>query len=73
MGADYTAAFRAMYPEIAERRGAILMPFFLEGVATNPRLNQPDFIHPTAEGYTVVVENLYPYVVQAIEQVMEKQ
>jgi acyl-CoA thioesterase I len=73
MGADYTAAFRAMYPEIAERRGAILMPFFLEGVATNPKLNQPDFIHPTAEGYTVVVENLYPYVVQAIEQVMEKQ
>jgi acyl-CoA thioesterase-1 len=72
MGAEYTAAFRAMYPEIAAQRGAILMPFFLEGVATDPKLNQPDFIHPTAEGYTVVVENLYPYVVQAIEQVMKK-
>jgi acyl-CoA thioesterase-1 len=38
-------------------------------VAANPDLNQPDFIHPTAEGYTIVTDNLYPYVVQAIEQV----
>jgi acyl-CoA thioesterase-1 len=69
MGAEFTSEFRALYPVIAERRGVILMPFLLEGVATDPNLNQPDFIHPTAEGYTIVVENLYPYVVQAIEQV----
>jgi acyl-CoA thioesterase-1 len=68
MGAEFTSEFRALYPAVAERRGAILMPFLLQDVATDPRLNQPDFIHPTAEGYTVVVENLYPYVVQAIEQ-----
>jgi len=68
MGAAYTTQFRALYPEIANRRGAILMPFFLEGVAADPTLNQPDFIHPTAEGYAIVVDNLFPYMVQAIEQ-----
>jgi acyl-CoA thioesterase-1 len=71
MGAEFTSEFRALYPAIAEQHGAILMPFLLEGVATDPDLNQPDFIHPTAEGYTVVVENLYPYVVQAIDQVKQ--
>ena len=62
---------RDSYPAVAERTGAILMPFFLEGVAADPALNQPDFIHPTAEGYAVVVENLLPYVEQAIEQVQQ--
>lgn len=68
MGKEYTSQFHAIYPDVAKRRGAILMPFFLEGVAADPTLNQPDFIHPTAEGYTVVVDHLYPYVVQAIER-----
>lgn len=72
MGEEYTSKFRAIYPEIATRRKAILMPFFLEGVAGDPKLNQADFIHPTAEGYAIVVNNLYPYVVQAIEQVQNK-
>jgi acyl-CoA thioesterase I len=69
MGEEYTSKFRALYPEIAARRNAILMPFFLQDVAGNSRLNQADFIHPTAEGYTIIVDNLYPYVVKAIEQV----
>jgi acyl-CoA thioesterase-1 len=69
MGTEFTGDFRAIYPAIAERHDLILMPFLLEGVAADPELNQPDFIHPTAEGYAIVVENLYPYVVQAIEQV----
>lgn len=71
LGDEYTDQFRAIYPAVAERTGAILMPFFLEGVAADPALNQPDFIHPTAEGYAVVVENLLPYVEQAIEQVQQ--
>lgn len=69
MGTQYTSDFRAIYPEIAKRHGLILMPFLLEGVAGHPELNQADTIHPTAEGYTIVVDNLYPYVVQAIERV----
>jgi acyl-CoA thioesterase-1 len=37
------------------------MPFLLDGVAGNPRLNQGDGIHPTTEGYRIVVEHLWPY------------
>ncbi len=66
LGPVFTEAFRSIYPEIAETHGLILMPFFLDGVAGNPRLNQPDGIHPTAEGYRIVATNLYPYVHQAI-------
>jgi len=66
MGEEYTAAFRALYPEVADRYEVILVPFFLEGVAADPNLNQADFIHPTAEGYAIVIETLYPYVVEAL-------
>jgi acyl-CoA thioesterase I len=69
MGTQYTSDFRAIYPEIAKRHNLIQMPFLLEGVAGHPDLNQADTIHPTAEGYKIVVDNLYPYVVQAIGQV----
>ncbi len=69
MGEEYTTAFRALYPTVAGGYDVILVPFFLEGVAADPTLNQADFIHPTAEGYAVVVETLYPYVVEAINAV----
>jgi acyl-CoA thioesterase I len=58
-GVRYTADFRRLYAEVARKRGAAFMPFLLDGVAGNPRLNQPDGIHPTAEGYRVVVEHLW--------------
>lgn len=60
-GARYGEQFRRMYEAVARRRGVALMPFFLEGVAGDPRLNQFDGIHPTAEGYRVVVDHLWPY------------
>ncbi|MEM7133604.1 MAG: arylesterase [Chloroflexota bacterium] len=66
MGADYVEAFRAIYPAAAEKHDVLLVPFFLEGVGGVPELNQPDQIHPTAEGYGIVVETIYPYVVEAI-------
>lgn len=68
LGDEYTNTFRAIYPAVAEEYHLILIPFFLEGVAGDPKLNQADFIHPTAEGYTIVVETIYPYVVQALQQ-----
>ena len=46
----------------------ILVPFLLDGLLKDRSLRQPDFIHPTAEGYTVVVETLYPYVIEAIQR-----
>ncbi len=67
LGATYTSAFARIYTEIAKTEKVILIPFFLEGVAGEPKLNQADGIHPTAKGYRRVVENIYPYVVKAIK------
>jgi acyl-CoA thioesterase-1 len=60
-GARYTSEFRALFAEVARKRGATFMPFLLDGVAGDPRLNQPDGIHPTAEGYAAMSERLWPY------------
>ncbi len=66
LGQDYTIEFAEIYPAVAEKHGSILIPFVLEGVAANPDLNQPDFIHPTAEGYAVMVEHIYPFILEAV-------
>ena len=67
LGHDYTVAFSNIYSQIAQSHDIILIPFFLDGVGGNPRLNQADGIHPTADGYRVIVENIYPYVVKATQ------
>lgn len=69
LGAEYTTAFAAIYPAVARDYKLILIPFLLVGVAGDPNLNQRDFIHPTAAGYAVVVETVYPYVVTALQEV----
>jgi len=61
-GSDYSARFNAIYPELAKSFGVPLYPFFLEGVATDTRLNQADGLHPTAEGVDVIVKNILPMV-----------
>jgi acyl-CoA thioesterase-1 len=68
LGQDYTTAFANIYPEIARKENIILIPFFLKGVAAVRALNQPDGIHPTKEGYSKIVETIYPYVIEAIEK-----
>jgi acyl-CoA thioesterase-1 len=50
LGPDYGRRFDAIYPDLARKHGAALVPFLLEGVAGIPALNQGDGIHPTAEG-----------------------
>ena len=62
LGADYNRAFNAIYPALAEASGAILYPFFLDGVAGDPKLNQPDGLHPTAAGAAVIVSRMLPSV-----------
>lgn len=57
-GQDYTRNFEAMYPALAKQYHLPLIPFFLEGVAASSALNQPDGIHPTKEGYRIVVEQV---------------
>jgi len=59
LGAAYTTAFRDMYGELAARHGVELMPFLLEGVAGDPRLNQPDGIHPNVAGAKRVAETVW--------------
>jgi acyl-CoA thioesterase-1 len=59
LGREYTSRFRAIFPELAEKNGAVLIPFLLEGVGGNPELNLPDGIHPTAAGQKIVAENVW--------------
>jgi len=66
MGPAYTTAFARVYPELAQKHRAVLVPFFLEGVAGNPALNQADGLHPTVEGYRVVTDLVYPRILEAI-------
>jgi acyl-CoA thioesterase-1 len=61
-GADYSARFNAIYPDLAKAYQVPLYPFFLEGVATEAKLNQADGLHPTAEGIEVIVKNILPTV-----------
>jgi acyl-CoA thioesterase-1 len=58
-GDAYRRRFRSIYPELAKANGATLVPFLLDGVAGDPALNQPDGIHPTAEGQARVAENVW--------------
>lgn len=58
-GEEYRRRFRAIYTELAKANGATLVPFLLDGVAGEARLNQPDGVHPTAEGQEVVAENVW--------------
>ena len=69
MGPDYVAAFEAMYGRVAERSGALLYPFFLDGVAADAKLNQADGLHPTPEGVDVIVSRILPSVVLLLERV----
>jgi acyl-CoA thioesterase I len=61
-GARYAGEFARIYDEIARRRKLALMPFFLDGVGAVAALNQPDGIHPTAEGYRIIVDRLWSHV-----------
>jgi acyl-CoA thioesterase-1 len=61
-GVEYATQFNAIYPELAKTFQVPLYPFFLDGVATEAKLNQADGLHPTAEGIEVIVRNILPSV-----------
>ncbi len=65
-GEDYQHEFDRMYPELARAHGVTLYPFFLEGVAMDPKLNQPDGIHPNERGVVALVDRIAPYVARLI-------
>ena len=72
LGNAYTRSFDSIYPELAERYGALLYPFFLDGVATLARLNQRDGVHPNAEGVGVIVKGILPKVEELVNRVRAK-
>lgn len=53
-GKEYADGFAALFPSLAQEHGVAFMPFLLDGVAGDPRLNQPDGIHPNEEGHKKV-------------------
>ena len=59
LGKDYGIRFRAIFPDLAKKNGALLIPYLLEGVGGVPELNLPDGIHPSAEGHKIVAENVW--------------
>jgi acyl-CoA thioesterase I len=59
LGQEYTSEFSAMFAELAREHGATLMPFLLEGVAGEARLNQGDGIHPNNDGERIVADNVW--------------
>jgi acyl-CoA thioesterase-1 len=67
-GREYGTAFNAIYPELAQKYGAPLYPFFLDGVAQDPALNQPDGLHPNAQGVQRIVERIAPFLREALKE-----
>ncbi len=68
LGAEYDRGFDAIYPDLAKAYGDALYPFFLDGVAGDPKLNQPDGLHPTASGVEIIVGRILP----AVEELLRK-
>ncbi|TVP44993.1 MAG: arylesterase [Gemmatimonadales bacterium] len=67
LGAAYTEPFREVFPRVADRWDAELIPFLLEGVAGEPELNQADRIHPTAPGHERMAASAWPAIRRALE------
>ena len=68
MGEPYTTAFRRIFSDLAKSNRAALVPFLLEGVGGKPALNQPDRIHPTAEGQRIVADNVWKQLKPVLER-----
>ena len=65
-GREYTEEFNAIFPKLSKKHGVMLYPFFLDGVATMPKLNQRDGIHPNAAGVEEIVDRITPYVLRLL-------
>lgn len=70
LGADYGREFAGVFEALArERPELVFYPFLLDGVAGEPRLNQPDRIHPTAEGADVIARRMLPFIETLLDRV----
>ena len=71
-GEKYSAQFDAVYPSLAKKHGLPLYPFFLEGIVSEPSLNQKDGIHPNSRGVEKIVDQITPYVLRLIDGLENK-
>jgi len=69
LGGEYVADFERIYPELAAKYGVQLYPFFLDGVAGDLKLTQPDGIHPNVAGVDVIVSRILPEVLRLVDQI----
>ncbi|GAB3321314.1 arylesterase [Larkinella ripae] len=69
LGPDYAAQFQTLFADLSAKNNAVLIPFLLENVGGIRKLNQPDGIHPTAEGHKIVAENVW----NVLKPVLQKQ
>lgn len=65
-GPQYEREFDAIYPDLAKAHDVPLYPFFLEGVAMNPALNQHDGLHPNQRGVALMVDHIAPLVAKLV-------
>ena len=72
LGPEYAAAFDPIFADIARKHGQLHYPFFLDGVALDPKLNLPDGIHPTADGIAVIAQRIAPKVEELIGRVLAR-
>ena len=70
MGSDFVKSFDAIYPALASTHPVVFYPFFLDGVAGDPKLNQADGLHPTATGVGVIVTRILPQVEELIAKAL---
>jgi acyl-CoA thioesterase I len=71
-GADYAAAFDAVFPRLAKKYNVLFYPFFLEGVALDRALVQPDGLHPNPKGVELIVKDIAPLAVKLVQQAQMK-
>jgi len=72
LGPDYARDFEAIYSDLAARNDLLLYPFFLDGVATDAKLNQHDGLHPTAAGVDAIVARILPKAEELVARAREK-
>jgi acyl-CoA thioesterase-1 len=68
MGADYAGQFDAVFPHLAKKYGTVFYPFYLEGVALDPKLMQRDGLHPNPDGVAEIVKRILPKAEELIER-----
>ena len=72
LGPDYGKKFDALFPRLAQKHGVLFYPFFLDGVAADPALNQPDGLHPNSKGVDMIVSRILPITEDLLKQASSK-